>query len=53
MRMLLPEMLPQLQRVLHLDSDVVVCDALDALWATDRREQGRGRREPVISASVP
>ncbi len=38
MRMLLPEMLPQLQRVLYLDSDVVVCEALDALWATELGE---------------
>jgi lipopolysaccharide biosynthesis glycosyltransferase len=35
MRMLLPDLLPELDRVLYLDSDVVVCSRLDALWATD------------------
>ena len=33
-RYLLPELLPDLDRVLYLDADLIVCAALDALWAT-------------------
>lgn len=34
-RVLLPELLPDTERVLYLDSDLVACEPLDALWATD------------------
>ena len=34
-RILLPELLPEVDRVLFLDGDVLVLDALDELWATD------------------
>ncbi len=34
-RIFLPELLPGVERVLFLDADVIVCDALDELWATD------------------
>lgn len=37
LRLLLPEVLPALDRVLYLDSDVVVNGALDDLWASDLR----------------
>ncbi len=33
-RYLLPELLPDLDRVLYLDADLIVCAALDTLWAT-------------------
>lgn len=39
MRMLLPELLGDIDRVLYLDSDVVVHDRLDALWSTPLDEQ--------------
>jgi lipopolysaccharide biosynthesis glycosyltransferase len=35
MRMLLPDLLPGLDRVLYLDSDVVIRDRLDELWSLD------------------
>jgi lipopolysaccharide biosynthesis glycosyltransferase len=31
----LPELLPELDRVLYLDGDVIVLDSLEALWNTD------------------
>ncbi|MGI8557954.1 MAG: glycosyltransferase family 8 protein [Solirubrobacteraceae bacterium] len=34
-RTLLPEMLPDVPRVLYLDVDVIVIDSLDPLWETD------------------
>ncbi len=34
-RILLPELLPEVDRVLFLDADVVVCAALAELWETD------------------
>jgi lipopolysaccharide biosynthesis glycosyltransferase len=34
-RMLLPELLPQLDRVLYLDADIVVDDDVAPLWSTD------------------
>ena len=33
-RYLLPELLPELDRVLYLDADLIVCAGLGALWAT-------------------
>ncbi len=37
-RLLLPELLPQLDRVLHLDADLLATDALAPLWATELGE---------------
>ncbi|MGH8528230.1 MAG: glycosyltransferase family 8 protein [Nevskiales bacterium] len=34
-RLLLPELLPELDRVLYLDCDLLVLDSLQALWETD------------------
>lgn len=34
-RVLLPELLPDLERILYLDADTIVCRALDALWGID------------------
>lgn len=34
-RILLPELLPELPRVLYLDADTLVLQSLSALWATD------------------
>jgi lipopolysaccharide biosynthesis glycosyltransferase len=34
-RILLPELLPELDRVLHLDSDVIVRESIGPLWETD------------------
>ena len=34
-RILLPELLPDVDRVLFLDADLIVCDALDELFETD------------------
>ncbi|MGH8528229.1 MAG: glycosyltransferase family 8 protein [Nevskiales bacterium] len=34
-RVLLPELLPQLDRVLYLDADMIVADRLDAIWELD------------------
>jgi lipopolysaccharide biosynthesis glycosyltransferase len=34
-RVLLPELLPDLDRVIYLDSDLIVCDRLDPLWELD------------------
>lgn len=35
LRILLPELLPSCDRILYLDSDLVINDRLDELWATD------------------
>jgi lipopolysaccharide biosynthesis glycosyltransferase len=35
LRILLPELLPACDRILYLDSDLVINDRLDNLWATD------------------
>ena len=37
-RLLLPELLPQLDKVLYLDCDILVNDSLDGLWNTDITE---------------
>lgn len=37
-RVLLPELLPDYERVLYLDTDMIVLRPLDALWATDLNE---------------
>ncbi|MEA2353274.1 MAG: hypothetical protein QOJ14_1688 [Thermoleophilaceae bacterium] len=34
-RLFMPDLLPQLDRVIHLDSDAVVTDSLAPLWATE------------------
>lgn len=34
-RILLPDLLPQLDRILYLDCDVIVTDDLEPLWSTD------------------
>jgi lipopolysaccharide biosynthesis glycosyltransferase len=34
-RIFLPELLPEAERVLFLDADLVVCDDLEPLWTTD------------------
>lgn len=34
-RLLLPELLPDLSRVLYLDCDIIINESLDQLWATD------------------
>jgi lipopolysaccharide biosynthesis glycosyltransferase len=34
-RLFLPEVAPELERVLYLDADTIVVERLDALWATD------------------
>jgi lipopolysaccharide biosynthesis glycosyltransferase len=34
-RIFLPELLPELSRILYLDSDLIVLDSLDSLWETD------------------
>lgn len=34
-RILLPELLPQLDRILYLDCDVIVADDIEPLWSTD------------------
>lgn len=34
-RVLLPQLLPQLDRVLYLDADMIVADRLDAIWHLD------------------
>jgi lipopolysaccharide biosynthesis glycosyltransferase len=33
-RIFLPELLPEVERVLYLDGDIIVLDSLDPLWAT-------------------
>lgn len=33
-RVFMPELLPQLERVLYLDSDVIAMDSIEPLWAT-------------------
>jgi lipopolysaccharide biosynthesis glycosyltransferase len=35
LRIFLPELLPEVERVLYLDADVIVVDSLAPLWATD------------------
>lgn len=35
LRLLLPDLLPDARRVLYLDADTLVIDALDELWTTD------------------
>lgn len=35
LRILLPELLPQLDKILYLDSDMIVRDGLQPLWETD------------------
>jgi Glycosyl transferase family 8 len=37
-RTLLPELLPDLERVLYLDSDTIVIESLAPLWASDLRD---------------
>lgn len=41
-RVLLPELLPTLDRVLYLDADVIVAGPLDELWLTDLEGQAIG-----------
>ena len=30
-----PDLLPRLQKVIHLDADTIVCDSLEPMWKTD------------------
>lgn len=30
-----PDLLPKLQKVIHLDADTIICDSLEGLWKTD------------------
>jgi len=38
-KVLLPELLPQLERVLYIDADIIVADSLWPLWQTDLQNQ--------------
>lgn len=35
LKVVYPELLPKLQKVIHLDADTIICDSLDPIWNTD------------------
>jgi lipopolysaccharide biosynthesis glycosyltransferase len=50
-RTLLPELLPDLDRVLYLDSDTIVIESLGPLWASDLRDDYVGAVTNVFKAN--